>query len=178
MLKINPLKYIQKRKQRYIKSDFLYNQDFTFSESNQLEQFYEILKQNKKKFNTVPTHSLKELQYLLKNFKQTIKLFVSFYKQKIIGGLLLFFTTQNTCLIFYNVVEENASNKNISLYQIYHCIEYCIKNSFNVVDFGVSHLPNEKNPLLPKLSLIKFKEQFGCQGALRVVYEKKIINNE
>ena len=80
----NPLKYIQKRKQRYIKSDFLYNQDFTFSESNQLEQFYEILKQNKKKFNTVPTHSLKELQYLLKNFKQTIKLFVSFYKHTIV----------------------------------------------------------------------------------------------
>ena len=170
----DPLLYIQKRKQRYIKSNFLHNDDFTFTENDQLDEFYKILKQNKKKFKTSPTHSLKELQYLLKNFKQHIKLFTSYHKHKIMGGVLLFFTTQNTCLIFYNVVTENASNKNISLYQIYRCIEYCVNNSFHVVDFGVSHLPNEKNPLLPKLSLIKFKEQFGCVGAIRLVYEKNI----
>ena len=177
-LATNPLLYLQKRKQRYIKSDFLYNDDFTFAESDQLDEFYKILKQNKKKFNTSPTHSLKELQYLLKNFNQQIKLFVSYYKHKIMGGVLLFFTTENTCLIFYNVVANNASNKNISLYQIYRCIEYCVNNAFNVLDFGVSHLPNEQNPLLPKLSLIKFKEQFGCEGAIRLVYEKIFINNE
>ena len=34
---------------------------------------------------------------------------------------------------------------------------------------------NEKNPLLPKLSLIKFKEQLGCQGAIRAGYKKTYI---
>ena len=34
---------------------------------------------------------------------------------------------------------------------------------------------NEKNPLLPKLSLIKFKEQLGCLGAIRTVYKKTYI---
>ena len=46
---------------------------------------------------------------------------------------------------------------------------------YKIIDFGVSHLPNEKNPLLPKLSLIKFKEQLGCQGAIRTVYKKTYI---
>ena len=41
-----------------------------------------------------------------------------------------------------------------------------------MVDFGVSHTPEARDPMAPKLSLIHFKEQFGAKGVLRVAYQK------
>ena len=41
------------------------------------------------------------------------------------------------------------------------------------MDLGVSQTPENKNPLEPKFSLIKFKESFGCKGSMRIAYEKE-----
>ena len=43
-----------------------------------------------------------------------------------------------------------------------------------IIDFGVSHTPESNNPLKPKKSLIKFKEQFGARGVLRTVYKREL----
>ena len=35
------------------------------------------------------------------------------------------------------------------------------EKNINILDFGVSHIPESENPLSPKFSLIQFKEQLG-----------------
>ena len=58
--------------------------------------------------------------------------------------------------------------------QLYKTIEWGQLNGFQYLDFGVSQLPKNKNPLSPHPSLIKFKEQFSCKGMLRTALIKEI----
>lgn len=44
---------------------------------------------------------------------------------------------------------------------------------FRYLDFGVSRLPLEDNPLTPSKSLIMFKERFGSRNMLRKALEKR-----
>ena len=57
-------------------------------------------------------------------------------------------------------------------------MEISKKNNCKFIDFGVSHTPEQKNPLAPKLSLIKFKEQFGARGVIRLVHKKGFNNDK
>ena len=54
-------------------------------------------------------------------------------------------------------------------------MKICKKRGSCVVDFGVSHTPEQSNPLDPKFSLIQFKEQFGARGIMRIAYQKELL---
>ena len=88
------------------------------------------------------------------------------------GGVLFFYTNKKSCLIFYNVVKEEFRNTQLASLQLFFCIKEAYKNNKTIIDFGVSHSPENKDPLQPKLSLIKFKEQFGSNSVLRTIYKK------
>ena len=136
--------------------------------------FYVLLVKNKKKYQTTPTHSLNELLKLDSLFPEKIKLFVSKEGETIVGGSLLFFINKKTCLIFYNVVEEKYRKTQLSTFQLFNCMKIAKKSGAKIIDFGVSHLPENDNPLAPKFSLIKFKEQFGAFGVIRTGYKKEL----
>ena len=55
-----------------------------------------------------------------------------------------------------------------------YCMKIAKKGGANIIDFGVSHLPETDSPLSPKFSLIKFKEQFGAFSIIRTGYEKEL----
>ena len=55
-------------------------------------------------------------------------------------------------------------------------MEIAKKHNFKWIDFGVSHTPEQENPLTPKFSLIHFKEQFNAKGVLRIAYQKEYEN--
>ena len=119
-----------------------------------------------------PTHSLKELKQIQINHPLEIQIIISQKNNQTIGGIILFLANERACLVFYNIVSETYSKSQLSTLQLYHCLEYAKKHKFKYVDFGVSHTPEQKNPLSPKMSLIQFKEQFGAKGVLRKVYQK------
>ena len=162
---------ISKRKARYIKK-LIKDKSIEIIKSKNFKAFYSILKKSKKKYNTLPTHSLKELIKLQKLFPQNIELLISKKKNNIVGGTLLFYPNNETCLVFYNVVDTSFPNNQLASLQLYNVLVCAKNNNYNFVDFGVSHLPETNRPLNPKLSLIKFKEQFGAKGCLRIVYAK------
>ena len=172
-LTTNLYNIISKRKTRYIKK-LIKDKNIEIIKSKNFKAFYGILKKSKKKYNTLPTHSLKELIKLDKLFPQNIELLISKKKNNIIGGTLLFYPNNETCLVFYNVVDTSLPCDQLSSLQLYNVLVCAKNNNYNVVDFGVSHLPETNLPLNPKFSLIKFKEQFGAKGCLRLVYEKEL----
>ena len=170
-----PLKLLQTRKQRYIKQ-IIKNKLFSYKQSASYATFYKLLKKSKKKYNTVPTHTLKELLLLQKLFPQKIILLLFYKNKKIVGGALLFITNQKTGLVFYNTINEKYRKTQLAVFQLYSCMNFCINNKLQYIDFGVSHLPKGANPLAPKKTLIKFKEHFGAMGIIRTVYEKKLYD--
>ena len=171
-----PIDYFNQRKKRYIKNK-INNPSYSINKINRIHDFYSLLLESKKQFNTSPTHSLEELNNLIKIFPEKIITFATFYNQKIIGGMCLFKTTQKTALLFYNVVSLKFKKKHIGAYQIYHCIKYCIKNKMELVDLGVSYETKNGDPFVPKISLMEFKEQCGAKSVIRNIYTRKMKIN-
>ena len=97
---------------------------------------------------------------------------MSYFKNKIVGGSFLIFVSSRVCLVFYNVINKDYRKSQLSVYQLYQCMVIASNKGCLLIDFGVSQTPEETNPLTPKKSLIKFKEQFGAFGIMRIVYKK------
>ena len=167
----NIFSFLHKRKKRYINKLQL-SKAFKIVHSNDLETFYPILLESKKNYDVLPTHSLDELKNILLAFNKKIILLLSFDKKTAVGGSLIFITNNEVGLVFYNVVLNNYKKTQLASYQLYNCLKICLAANLKYVDFGVSHIPQDHNPLTPKLSLIKFKEQFGAKGIMRHIYQK------
>ena len=167
---------LSKRKRRYIVNDSQLN-NFTFKKIknyDELIELYVLLEKTKKKFNTTPTHSIEELYQLYSLFPDDIVIYISRLDKNIVGGFVIFHTTKKTSLIFYNIIDEIMTESQLSALQLYNCMKICKKRGSDVVDFGVSHTPEQDNPLDPKFSLIQFKEQFGARGIMRIAYQKEL----
>ena len=164
---------LSKRKQRYIRQ-LIDQKMFTIKSSDNLNCFYEILLDSKKTFNSQPTHSLKELKKLTSLLPNNIELLLSETDGEISGGALVFYTNTASCLVFYNVIKLKYQSSQLATLQLYYCMQRAKQHGCKIIDFGVSHTPENNNPLKPKKSLIKFKEQFGARGVLRTVYKWKL----
>ena len=70
--------------------------------TNQIEEFYLILKENLKiRHGVEPTHSLEEIYKLIDLFPNTINVFGAFYKGEMIAGALNFLVKCDVALSFY-----------------------------------------------------------------------------
>ncbi len=173
----NPLELLKKRKRRYINNNKDLN-DLSFKESNDFDLFYKILLEGKKKYKTKPTHSLEELYQLKALFPEKIKLLLSVKSNQVIGGSVIFFANRKVSLVFYNAISPDYRNSQVAMLQLYKCMEVSKKYGYNMVDFGVSHTPEQKDPMSPKFSLIHFKEQFDAKGVLRIAYQKEYCEHK
>jgi len=165
---------IDKRKKRYINS-LIKNSDISIEESTDIETFYPILSNNKLKHSVKPTHSLNELIKLQDLYPDKIKLFLTFNKNRVIGGSVVFAANRNTSLLFYNMVCEEFRSMQIGSYQIYHVMDWSMDHGLKYLDLGVSQMHGTSQPLDPKESLISFKEQFGAKALVRTAYKKNLL---
>ena len=138
------------------------------------DEFYPILKKNKKKYNATPTHTLNELKQIDRLMPNTIKLLVVKRDGEVIGGNMIFIAQPNVGIIFYNMIDYKFSDMQISTIQILESIKWAYDNKIEYFDFGVSHEIGVEHPLSPKISLIKFKEEFGGFGSIRLLFNKNI----
>jgi len=141
---------------------------------NEFNEFYPILKENKKKYNGKPTHTLDELNKINTLLPNAIKLLAIKKDGAVIGGNMIFMAKENIGIIFYNMIDYQFSAMQISTIQILESIKWAHENNIKYLDFGVSHESGEQHLLEPKMSLIKFKEEFGSFGVVRSVLSKNI----
>tara|TARA_B100000029_G_C17499803_1_gene932275 strand:- start:20 stop:967 length:948 start_codon:yes stop_codon:yes gene_type:complete len=164
----DPIKLIHNRKKRYINK---LKDAVEIKESNDLDAFYPILLDNKSRHNVKPTHSLSELKILKNSFPNKIKLLLSYKNKTVIGGALMFITNDNSCILFYNMIDYKYQDLQVASLQIYESLNWAKKNKIQFFDIGVSQIyENEK--IIPHESLINFKEQFGAQAMIRKVMER------
>ncbi len=135
-------------------------------ETKKVEAFYKILKENLNSvYKVEPTHSLSELKKLLKLFPERIKLFGTFFKDKLVGGVVVFLCNKTTALIFYNAIDRKYQHYRPSNSQIYHTIEWLSERNYKYLDLGISSVS-----MKPNLGLIKFKLGFGSHHFVRNQY--------
>ena len=166
------IKKIHSRKRRYIQN-ISKIKDLNFKWENNFNQFYPILLKNKTKHNIKPTHTLKELQKINELLPKKLHLLILYYDNKPIGGTLNFIANSKVGVIFYNMIDYEYLHLQPAALQIFETMKWAKKYGLSYLDFGVSQIPQHKNPLTPNPSLIRFKEQFGSRGMIRKAFRKK-----
>ncbi len=139
-------------------------------ESNDFENFYLMLEKNlKTRHGVVPTHTLNELKILHKIFPKKIKLFSSFYKKKMVAGVLNFIINDQVVLAFYITHDESYSDIRPLNLLFYKMFEWAIQSNFKIYDFGIFTVNGN-----PNMGLGRFKENFGSSGIFRDTFEASL----
>ena len=135
--------------------------------TNQIEDFYYILKENLKiRHGVAPTHSLKELHKLIDIFPESINIFGAFYEGKMIAGVLNFIVKEDVALAFYISHKEEFQEMRPLNLLFYSIFEWAVKEKIKVYDFGVFTVNGE-----PNMGLGRFKENFGASGIFRDTFQ-------
>ncbi|MDC3166125.1 GNAT family N-acetyltransferase [Candidatus Marinimicrobia bacterium] len=136
-------------------------------QSNNIEAFYEILKNNLEiRHGVSPTHTLEELINLFNLFPDKIRLFAAFFHELMIAGVVTFQINQRVLLAFYISHDERYSDLRAVNILFYNIFEWAIKSQFKIFDFGIFTVNGE-----PNMGLGRFKENFGASGIFRDTIE-------
>jgi len=141
------------------------NSGVVVSVSNNYEKFYEILCENRKKKNAVPTHSLNEILNLKNKYPNNIILFEARLDNEVISGSLVFICNTKVALDFYWCHKENFQSSRPLNYLIEYMCAYLKKKNIKIFDFGRITNNDEIN-----YGGSFFKESFGGNGILKPTY--------
>ena len=142
-------------------------------EKKDVDEFYNILERNlHNKYETLPTHNLEELKYLVSKLDE-INLFLTYKNDsdELASGILTVNLNKNTVLAFYIASNSNYLDHSPVRQSIYEAIKYSKEKNFKSFNFGIS---TEDSGKTVNKGLLKFKESFGGVNSLRNTFEYKI----
>lgn len=145
----------------------------TMKESDDYDEFYKILLDNKAKHNAKPTHSLEDIHRLLKLVPENLKLLMCCYDDKPIAGSLLFLTNSKVALCFYTMLLYEYEHLKPVYLVNYEITKWATQHGYEWVDIGVSQDTAAEDPMTPSINLINFKERFNARGILRSTFHYK-----
>lgn len=142
-------------------------QGVTIKESNDWNNFYQILDENLSiRHNVKPTHTLEEILKLKELYPDKIKLFGAFWQEQMVAGVVNISVNQDVVLAFYISHKEAFQHLRAVNLLFYNIIEWCQANQFKYLDFGIFTVNME-----PNFGLGRFKENFGSSGVFRDTFE-------
>lgn len=142
-------------------------------EKKDVKKFYKILEENlDNKYETLPTHNLKELKYLVSKLDE-INLFLTYKNNsdELASGVLTVNLNRNTVLAFYIASNSKYLDHSPVRQSIYEAIKYSKEKNFKSFNFGIS---TEDSGKTVNKGLLKFKESFGGVNSLRNTFEYRI----
>ena len=142
-------------------------------EKKDVDEFYNILEGNlHNKYETLPTHNLEELKYLVSKLDE-INLFLTYKNDsdELASGILTVNLNKNTVLAFYIASNSKYLDHSPVRQSIYEAIKYSKGKNFKSFNFGIS---TEDSGKTVNKGLLKFKESFGGVNSLRNTFEYKI----
>lgn len=147
--------------------------EFSFIENNnEVDDYYRILENNLKKYNTKPVHSKDEIIKLLELYPDRVKIAVSKVNNTILGGFLIFNINKNGWHIFYSCLDyDKAEFKGIH-FCLFSLKKYLADLSYKYLNYGIS---TEDSGKYVNKSLLSFKESFNGMGIIRTYWQKEII---
>lgn len=148
----------------------------TFKEidmESQIYDFYTVLTENLKKYDTKPVHTFSELLALKDNYlKDKVKFFAVFLEEKLVAGSMIF--------DFGKVLHTQylAADATFQSYQpmsvLYFClIKFAYESGYEKLSWGIS--TESKGEVLNE-TLLAFKESFGSTYSMNRTYYKEIMD--
>ena len=144
-----------------LKSNLEVEEDIEISDAN-LDTFYPLLLDNRRRLGVTPTHSLDELKRLRDLVSDKLSLTLVRYKSTPVAGILNFVCNARVLLIFYVCHNWDYQEYRPVPLLVYRTMQWAYRRGFRYLDFGTSTLNME-----PNWGLIKFKENFGSLGYFR-----------
>ncbi|ROS00116.1 acetyltransferase (GNAT) family protein [Sinobacterium caligoides] len=132
-------------------------------ELDELDVFYQMLRDNKAKNHAVATHSEEELRHLVRHFPATIEIYFARLEQECIGAIVLFHCNDNAALTFYICHREAFSSFCPATLLIAHLTELCKARGCRALDLGPSTWPD----MTLHEGLIHYKQRFSARGMRR-----------
>lgn len=116
--------------------------------------------------DSIPTHSLKEIQYLKDMFPQNINLFLVYKGEEMLAGAVIY---ENNQIVHTQYLANSLNGREIGALDF--LIDYLIKDRYRnkrYFDFGIS---NENEGRVLNTGLISQKEGFGARAVVHDFYE-------
>jgi hypothetical protein len=131
--------------------------------TDRVGEFFSILEKNLKiRHGASPTHTIDELESLMRIFPNSINIFGAFYEDQMIAGVLNFIVKEDVALAFY-ISHKNEYQKlrplNLLFFNVF---KWATKQKIKVYDFGTFTVDGAAN-----MGLGRFKENFGASGVFR-----------
>lgn len=160
---------LTKGRKASIKKALKHNISIQWDNRDLLGLFWDILSSNlSEKYNTKPTHSLEEINYLIVNNPSNIRLCVSLLGDKVLAGAIVFITKK---VIHTQYLSTSLEGKEIgALDLLIHDICNIYSDTHSYLSFGIS---TSDNSSYLNTGLSAYKESFG---AGTIVYDSyKIV---
>jgi CelD/BcsL family acetyltransferase involved in cellulose biosynthesis len=139
--------------------------DVAVEQSDWVDEFYEILAANRRKFGAEPTHSKEEIEWLLRKLPDHVRLFMAYLDRKPIAGSLVFRVNRRVLLDFYWAhLDEYQGLRPISLL-VHEITRWAHGEGLRYFDFGTQTIE-----MVPVEGSTRFKETFGALGVFRHTY--------
>jgi hypothetical protein len=153
----NPLPFSELRKRGIKKAT---RHDIMIKRTEDLAAFWDILVYNLKiKYDSKPVHSLAEIELLHRRFPENIQLWAAYEKKEIIGGTLLYVTSQ---VVKTQYISASPRGKEVcALDLLFDQLINKTSYSQSFFDLGTSALEHSNNLRLP---LLFQKEGFGARA--------------
>jgi len=136
------------------------------TESREVDAFYDILLENRSKFDAVPTHTREEINWLMEHLGDDIRLFMATLEGRPIAGTLVFRCNDLVLLDFYWAHLEKYQNHRPVNLLVHEVTRWAAGQGLHWFDFGTQTFN-----MTPNSGGSRFKETFGSTGIFRHTYQ-------
>jgi hypothetical protein len=131
--------------------------------------YWEMLKENLRKHDATPTHTLDDILRLRELLPEMVKLFVARNQSgTLVGGMVVFLCNMSAAHTMYFASMKEAQHLRPLDLTVLHVLKYCAKRGRRHLNFGIS---TERQGTILNNGLFRFKENFGGGGTLRNTWE-------
>ncbi len=132
-------------------------------EGQELDDYYSILYNNRKRLGVTPTHTRDEIARLVELAPRYLDLSMAYYEDKPVAGILNFICNEKVILEFYIAHKNSAQKLRPVPLLVHETILRSQRRGFQWMDFGISTEAEHK----VTWGLAAFKENFFVQGFFR-----------
>lgn len=137
-----------------------------------VKQFYLVLEDNMKKFNTVPLHSLEEmLEFKNYRLKSIVQFYGVYLEQELAAGAMIFCFGKQVFHTQYLAAKQEKLGLYPNEFLYKNLIEIAKQEGFKSLSFGTSTLEHGR---VLNQSLAQFKEGFGTMEYVNRTFTKAI----
>jgi hypothetical protein len=136
------------------------------AESRDVGAFWEILTTNRAKFDSTPTHSRDEIEWLVERLPDDVKLFLATVDGVPVAGSLVFRLNPRVIMDFYWAHRDEWQHVRPVSLLVHEILRWARAEGFDWFDFGTQTIDME-----PVAGSTRFKETFGAVGVFRRKWE-------